>query len=196
MTITLPENIQIGTQFEGGFYGGQIRLAAGIFAIAWAPKSSEIEGRIGVETAEAFDYADSRANTLALAAAGSPLAQAALAANINGHADWLLPARDVLELGYRLLKPSTDENRVSWRDGDNHHSVPPGRHYTDEFPAQTVADIFKRGGAEAFDRAWYLTSTLHSAGRAFGQDFNYGHQYSGTVSSEARARFVRRVPLN
>jgi len=185
-----------GQPFEGGFYGGQVRLASGIFAIAWAPKSSQIVGAIGVHEANAYDYADSRANTLALAEAGSPLAQAALAANINGHTDWVLPARDVLELGYRLLKPTTTQNYRSWRDGENPSSVPFGRHYTEQFPLQTTAELFKDGGAEAFDLRWYLTSTLNSAGRAFDQDFSCGHQLDYAVSLEARARFVRLIQLN
>lgn len=193
--ITLPTDIQPGHAFEGGFYGGQVRLASGIFAIAWAPKSSQIVGAIGVHEANAYDYADSRANTLALADAGSPLAQSALAANINGHTDWVLPARDVLELGYRLLKPKKQENYASWRDGENPNSVPPGHHYTEQSPVQTTADLFRAGEAEAFDPHWYLSSTLYSAGRAFGQYFLSGGQYGNGVSFEARARFVRRLVL-
>ena len=194
--ITLPTDIQPGQPFEGGFYGGKILLPMGIFALAWAPKSTEIKGCIGVHEADAYDYADSRANTMALAAAGSHLAQAALAANINGHADWLLPARDVLELGYRLLKPTTMENDASWRDGENPNSVPPGRHYTEQLPVQTTSDLFRAGGTEAFDPHWHLSSTLYSAGRAFCQHFGYGGQYvAPAISFEVRARFVRLIQL-
>jgi hypothetical protein len=193
--ITLPTDIQPGQPFEGGFYGGLVRQPSGIFAVAVAPKSSQVTGIIGVREAAAYDYVDSLSNTKALADAGSPLAQAAIAANINGHNDWLLPARDVVEQLYRLLKPTTQENYATWRDGENANSVPPGRHYTEQFPVQTTAELFRKGGSEAFDPAWYLTSTLHSAGRAFIQGFDYGSQYDVSVSFEARARFVRLIQL-
>lgn len=194
--ITLPTDIQPGQPFEGGFYSGKVRRDTGIYAVAVAPKSTQIKGSIVVRDAAAYDYADSRANTLALADAGSPLAQAAIKADINGYTDWALPARDVLELAYRLLKPSAHANYASWRDGENHYSVPPGRHYTAQLPAQTTAELFREGGAEAFDLAWYLTSTLHSAGRAFSQLFDSGLQYDFDVSFEARARFVRLIQLS
>ena len=43
---------------------------------------------------------------------------------------------------------------------------------------------------------WHWTWTEHSAGRAFGQNFYSGTQYVYTVTTEGRARFVRRVELH
>ena len=73
--------------------------------------------------------------------------------------------------------------------------MPPGRHYTEQLPVQTTSDLFRAGGTEAFYPHWHLSSTLYSAGRAFGQVFNDGGQYDGAVSFEARARFVRLIQL-
>lgn len=84
---------EYGKPFEGGFYGGLININSTIYAIVWAPKSTQIKEKIDVEKANAFDPADSSSNTIALAAAGSPLAKAALAANINGYNDWLSATR-------------------------------------------------------------------------------------------------------
>ena len=43
---------------------------------------------------------------------------------------------------------------------------------------------------------WYWTGDGHSAGRAFGKSFYSGTQYDYTVTTEAPARFVRRVALH
>jgi hypothetical protein len=116
--ITLPMPA-IGTQLdsEGGFYGGLIHLGADILAIVWAPKLEGETTSKWLDTSTsvlgATSCFDSMANTLAMAAAGSDLAKKALAANIGGHTDWCIPARDVLEMGYRYLKPG-------WRQRQQH----------------------------------------------------------------------------
>ncbi|MGB6097868.1 MAG: hypothetical protein WBF95_16425 [Comamonas thiooxydans] len=181
-----------GKPFEGGFYGGVININSHIYAIVWAPKSTQIKAEIDVEKANAFDPADSYSNTVALADAGSPLARAALAANINGYNDWLIPARDVLELGYRMLKPSKNQNYANWFDGVNRNSLPEGKHYSESYPAQTIASDFLDGGSESFDLAWYWSSSLHSGGVAFCQHFEDGYQsHYHSVSAVGLARFVR-----
>ena len=188
-----------GAPFEGGSYGGQIRIGESIFAVAWAPKSlGEIDGiwlPSYKQVPGAASCFDSASNTRAMAEAGSPIAQKALAADINGHTDWVIPARDVLELGYRFLKPGGGENSASFRDGDNPSSVPAGYPYTDELPAQTVVAEFRQGGPEAFERDWYWSSTQSSEGTAWGQYFHYGNQDSYYKEFEARVRFVRLIHL-
>lgn len=191
-----PLTIQYGQPFEGGFYGGLLQLGSAFFAIAWAPKSTQIKAAIGVEKANAFNYADSHSNTIALAEAGSPLAKAALAANINGHNDWLIPARDVLELAYRMLKPSKNQNFVDWNDGVNQSSAPKGVHYSKFNPTQTIAPDFLQGGSESFDLTWYWSSTLHSEGLVFCQHFEDGYQsHYHYVSAVGLARFVRLTQI-
>ena len=86
----------IGDAFEGGFYGGEIRIGAAIFAIVWAPKAwGEITGKwldTYTSVPGATSFFDSMANTKAMAEAGSDIARQALKANICGHADWCIPA--------------------------------------------------------------------------------------------------------
>lgn len=99
--IQSPESI--GTPFEGGFYGGKIKIGLAIFAIIWAPKAEgEITGKwldSYTSVPGATSCFDSMANTKAMAEAGSPIAQMALAADVGGFSDWCIPARDVLEIG-------------------------------------------------------------------------------------------------
>jgi hypothetical protein len=196
--IQVPETI--GTPFEGGFYGGKIKIGLAIFAIVWAPKA---EGQInGVwhpdynDVPGATSCFDSMANTKAMAEAGSLIAQQALAANINGHTDWCIPARDVLEMGYRYLKPTTEENYCSFRDGDNPSSIPAGYLYTEASPAQTTAEGFQAGSPEAFDPAWYFSSTQYSESSAWTQTFSYGHQDDTLKGYERRVRVVRLIQLS
>lgn len=189
----------IGTALEGGTFGGIINVNGTHKGIIWAPKAAgQIvapllpEGSI-IGAQSPFDCA---ANMADLLAAGSPAAQQVAALNINGFADWLIPSRDVVELGYRHFKPTTRENYCSWRDGENANSVPPGWLYTETSPAQTALEAFQEGGAEAFDEAIYWSSTLLPHGRtAFVQYFDLGIQNVTTLPNEFRVRAVRLIQL-
>ena len=176
--IQVPETI--GTPYEGGHYGGKIRIGLAIFAIVWAPKAEgEITGKwldSYTDVPGATSCFNSMANTRAMAEAGSDIARQALAANIGGHTDWCVPARDVLEMGYRYLKPTTQENYCSFRDGDNASSIPAGYLYTEASPVQTTVEAFQSGNAEAFDSVWYVSSTQSSEDLAFSQSFGNGYQ--------------------
>lgn len=191
----------IGAPFEGGFYGGLIRLGAVLCAVVWAPKA---EGEIKAawldpqaDVPGARSCADSMGNTRAMAEAGSALATWALDLRIAGHDDWCLPARDVLELAYRHLKPTTSATGDYFRDGDNPTSVPPGYPYAllDGSVQQTVAEAFMAGGAEAFTPGWYWSSTQCSAGYAWSQGFYNGYQDYDDKCFEALARAVRLIQL-
>jgi len=189
----------IGAAYEGGFYGGQIRMGAAIFAVCWAPKAQgDIKGpwlpsHTGVPGA--CSYFDSAANTQAMADAGSPIAKQVLALDIDGVSGWSIPARDVLELAYRHLKPTAEENYVH-RSGDNPSSVPAGYPYTEDSPAKTTVEAFQEGGAEAFEDAWYWSSTQYSDDSAWGQTFYCGGQGYGSKSYEGRCRAVRLIQLS
>lgn len=191
----------IGAPFEGGFYGGKIRIGIAICAIVWAPKAEgEIKGAwldSYTDVPGATSCFDSMTNTQAMAAAGSPIAQQALAANIGGLTDWCIPARDVLEMGYRYLKPTTQENFCSFRDGDNASSIPAGYPYTEASPAQTPTEAFQEGNSQAFETdGYYWTSTHSSESLAFIQHFDNGIQGNYVKSGQRRCRFVRLIPLN
>lgn len=193
----------IGAPFEGGHFGGVVRIGAVLFAIAWAPKA---EGETKAAWLASNDLVpgtesccDSLTNTLALAEAGSPLAKWALDLRINGHDDWCLPARDVLELAYRHLKPGTYRTGNYFRDGDNPSSVPVGYPYANTAGSvvQTPVQASQTGGTEAFgEDDWYWSSTQSSAGNAWGQDFSLGYQFTSSKKFEARARAVRLIQLD
>lgn len=190
----------IGTAMEGGTFGGIINVNGQHKGVIWAPKQ---EGRIKsillpsrkiVEGAGSPN--DCAANMQALLAAGSPAAQQVAALNINGYNDWLIPSRDVLELGYRHFKPTTETNYCGWRDGENSNSVPPGWLYTEEMPTQTSIEAFIAGGPEAFDDYWYWSSTVLPCGNAaFIQYFDNGRQSYGRLFAECRVRAVRLIQL-
>ncbi|PXX49407.1 DUF1566 domain-containing protein [Aquitalea magnusonii] len=191
------ETPAIGEAFEGGFFAGRIRIGSNEFALivspkapgetdmAWGPRSKDIKA--------ARSCFDGMANTSAMAEAGSELAKWALALNIGGHADWYIPSRDELEICYRNLKPTGQENYCSFRDGDNASSIPAGFLYTEQSPAQTAVSAFQDENAEAFDCCWYWASTQYSPGTAWSQDFSDGYQDLNHEGIELRARAVRRI---
>ncbi len=192
----------IGAPLQGGFYGGLVCTAAGLLlAIVWAPKAlGETSLAWHPERADvpgARSCCDSLANTLAMADAGRPLAASALRLSINGQDDWCLPARDVLELAYRHLKPTTEETGCYFRDGDNPSSVPAGYPYRSGEPiVQTSVPAFQAGGEEAFADEWYWASTQASAGSAWAQHVHPGSQDSTSKHFQARARAVRLIQLD
>ena len=184
-----------GTPFEGGFYAGRIRVNDDVFALIVAPKAQgDAEpapwGKYGSEIPGAASFFDGRANTIAMAEAGSEIARWALQLDIGGRTDWYLPSRDELELIYRNLKPTAEKN---WRSrGDNPSSVPVGYAYSPDAPAQTAAEAFREGGSEALKDGWYWSSTQYSAYLAWYQDFGDGYQGGSGKTNELRARAVRR----
>lgn len=192
----------IGAPFQGGFFAGLINIAGQRHALIVAPKAAGeheetewISDYKAVPGAQSYD--DGYANTQAMADAGSELAKWARGLDIGGHADWYLPSQDELELCYRNLKPTTRENYYYARSGINLSAVPPTRPYTPEFPVQTSAAAFQKGGAEAFAEEWYWSSTQHASYSyyAWGQNFGNGVQdYYGT-GIKLRARAVRRSTI-
>lgn len=192
--VTIPE---IGQPFGGGFFSGITRdpHTGKRYLNVTAGAAHELEGEwgeYGVKIEGADSFTNSRANTEAMAAAGSELAQKVLALDIGGFTDWAIPARDVQELQYRHFKPTTQENWAGRRDGDNPNSEPVGLLYTEESPGQTSLTAFQAGGAEAFRDTWYWSSSLRSADTAFNMDFGGGIQDSiGGKLNELRVRPVR-----
>ncbi len=190
-----------GTPFEGGFFGGNFTHAGTNYALIVAPKAEGQSGGIWIprnkDVPGAKSYNDGIANTMAMAEADSKLAQWALALRIADYADWYLPSQDELEILYRNLKPATAENYCYVRSGINLSALPPTRPYTPDFPVQTQAEAFRLGGPEAFDEAWYWSSTQHAAnsGGAWNQHFVDGGQGNHYKSFEARARAVRRLVI-
>jgi hypothetical protein len=201
-TISAASLPPIGSPFGGGFYGGQINVNGIVFAVIWAPKNLGQTRAVWFPSYTAIPGTESRsdsvANTTAMAAAGSPAGIWALTLDINGFNDWVIPARDALELGYRHFKPTQDENYADGYDGVNPSSMPVGEAYTDEFPAQTQLSLFADDGEEAFDETWYWSSTQstqYSDYGAWGQNFDHGSQYGGSKKFEAAVRAVRLIQV-
>lgn len=195
------EVLMIGAAFGGGFYAGQILVNGQAFGLIVAPKAEgeheDIEWSKNTKMVEgAQSFFDGRANTGAMAAAGSPLAKWALDLRIAGQNDWYLPSRDELEICYRNLKPTIDENWVH-RHGENPSSIPVGYPYTEKHPLQTEVEAFQDGQPEAFDEVWYWSSTQHASDAvyAWGQYFAGGSQYYVHKDDYRRARAVRRFPI-
>jgi hypothetical protein len=160
--------------------------------------------------------------TLAMVAAGDattyPAAHWARSLTIGGKTDWHIPARDVLELRWRNLKPVTNNNYVtanrptaasfsyanngSYGDtanthGTNNNSSPTGATYTSSVPAQTSATAFRTGGAEAYEfgSAYYWSSSDYNASLAWFQNWHSpypGHQSYNGKANAYRVRAVRR----
>ena len=149
----------------------------------WGPRGLKVEG--------ADSFTNSRANTEAMAAAGSELAQKVLKLEIGGFTDWSIPARDVQELQYRHFKPTTEANYCWNRDGENPNSEPVGLLYIEESPGQTVHEAFLASAPEAFQPTWYWSSSQRSADYAFTMYFGDGSQTSSGKSSVLRVRPVR-----
>ena len=193
----------LGTSMSDGFYAGRIRLDDGqAFALIVAPKvGGQKAPSIWIpdykEVPGALSFNDGLANTKAMAEAGSKLAQWALDLRIGDHDDWYIPSQDELEVIYRNLKPTADANYCYARSGINMSAIEPTRPYTPDFPAQTNAELFKDGGEQAFDPAWYWSSTQHAANSdyAWSQGFNNGNQINSSTSSKFRARAVRRLVI-
>jgi hypothetical protein len=198
-TITTPLPAH-GAPYEGGFFGGVVNIHGMPHAVVWAPKAKgETTGtwhdrEPGLIATSCFD---SMANTQDMAAAGSAIASWALGLHIDGHADWCIPARDVLELAYRHLKPTTRETTGWTRCGDNPSSLPVGYPYrTQGAPVQTTAEAFQEGGDQSFDSNWHWSSTQSSSGSAWVQYFLSGHQYDSSLDYRLRVRAVRLIQLS
>lgn len=189
-----------GTAFAGGFYAGRLLVAGETFALIVAPKAEGERDEVPLNKSTAnvvgaLSFFDGHANTAALAEAGSELATWACALRIDDFDDWYIPSRDELEICYRALKPTAEEN-YCYR-GDNPSSVPVGYAYSLEVPAQTSAEAFKEDGAEAFTDSWYWSSTQYAGGEASAwcQDFYDGGQYDVHKAGEFRVRAVRRLKI-
>ena len=200
--MNAPQSIAqaFGTILEGGFYAGRIRVGEQEFSIIAAPKAEGEHKDTALNASlkrvsGALSFFDGLANTKAMAEAGSKLAKWAQGLAIGGHSDWYIPSRDELELCYRNLKPTREEN---WcYRGDNPSSVPVGYAYMPDAPKQTDVEAFREGGADAFDDVWYWSSTqcAGNVSYAWFQSFSGGYQDYYRKDGDCRCRAVRRVPI-
>ena len=200
--LRVAELPQVGSVFEGGYYGGLIShsangvpshalilapLATGALlnpypaGVAW--KSSN------TSTAGASSSFDGYANTLAMDVASHPAAAFCRGLSIGGFDDWYLPANQEWDILWRAFKPlalSADyyDGRPAY--GSNPYAVPPGGTYTAANPAQTALSAFQYpGGSESLyqydgnaDAAFlWWTSTEATAATALVRDARGGLLY-------------------
>jgi hypothetical protein len=212
----------LGQSYAGGFYVGDIALGGKRYYIIVAPKATG-ESNLTYKNAQTAAPIETRtlndgyAATEAMVNAGNstvyPAAHFCWNLSIGGFTDWSMPARDELELCFRNLKPTTDNNRTDPRQtpspaypegdvagnmGRNANSIPEGANYTIGSPTRTAVAAFQSpGGAEFFiSNFGYLTSTEISNANCWFQWFQAGAagEQTGTPKDLARqVRAVRRV---
>ena len=207
-----------GTPYVGGYYAGQIVIDGKTYALVVSPKAEGQKSNViwkkdwTKATPGTQSLNDGFANSEAMNDDGHPAAQFCRGLTIGGFTDWYLPSRDELEVLYRNLKPTTYENYTSdsrledWGvepgdyngvdengNGHNASSEPLGAAYSEEVPAQTIAENFKKGGPEAFDSRWYWSSTEVGSDYAWGQGFDDGYQLDVDTLIALRVRAVRKV---
>lgn len=157
---------QIGTPYQGGFWGGTVSYNGKTYGIVVAPKSAEANLQWRTTTTDvpgAYSELDSVANTAAMkASTNSPAADYVRNLTTGGYTDWQIPAAGVLDLLHARMRPSLS----------------------------TITAQFQTGGSEAWAvNAGYWSSTLYY----YLQDTSYytqgapiydtvyeEHTYSGT----------------
>lgn len=191
-----------GIATDGGYFAGLICQDGVHYALIVAPKTEgEHDDAVWIEdyldVPGALSYVDGLANTNAMAEAGSELAKWARDLRIGGFDDWYIPSQDELEVCYRALKPTADENYLYGRSGINVSAFPPTYPYTSDFPKQCELADFQLGGAQAFEKSWYWSSTQHADDSAYAwfQPFGNGHQHWLLKDYKLRARAVRRIKV-
>ena len=195
-----------GTPYGGGFYAGRIKIGADTYLVIFAPKASgeallqwKTDQTATTGTTSTWDGAANTAAMIAAGAAAHPAAQFCKGLTIGGYTDWVLPAKDQLELLYRNLKPDTTANITS--SGANPSSDPVGSNYTAGSPAQTEIAAFKTGGAEAFSTgAVYWSSTENTSTNnntnTWSQLFSTGSQINSNFKNNSRlVRAVRMIKI-
>lgn len=197
-TINRLELPEVGAPLGGGFYTAEFQINGLFFAMVTAGKEAEINGEWGkygekIEGADCF--VNGLANTDAMAAAGLEVAIKVRAMRFGGQDDWAIPARNQQEAQHRAFKPTKQQNWCGYLDGYNPDTIPAGKLYTEENPLQTTVAAFQEGGAEAFEAAWYWSSTQHSANLAFFQYFHDGGQGCYYESSSSNLRPVRMIQI-
>jgi len=196
-----------GKAFGGGYYAGKIQIAGVQYALVIAPLEAETSARGASNTVSTAFYTvnDGAANNLRMVTDGSPAAIYCANYRGSGFADWYLPSRDELELCYRNLKPSTEQNTLSLSQnpgghGANTNSVPAGAAYTANLPLRTAVALFQSTGAQRFNSvsdSIYWTSTPYNNDYVLYQSFQNGAQNIYTpYNTTCRVRPMRKVRIS
>lgn len=178
MTTNLAEKLPepavlpaIGEAFGGGYLAALMPASDGRqFALIVSPKadgqaSEDLQWkRSRTETKGTNSFLDGFANSEAMNDDKHPAAQFCRSLKIGGFDDWHLP--------------SSAEQAAIWANlGPNH----------------TPVAAFQKGAGEAYDTAWYWTSTEYGSGYAWYQYFDGGGLGYGGKGYDGRVRAVRKV---
>jgi hypothetical protein len=165
----------LGAAFGGGFYGGEIVVDGDRCALVVAPKTED--EKLGLEYKKqklnTFDGTDSEDdgfyNSALMDDTNHPAAQFCRSLLIGGFDDWYLPSRDELM-------------RIWMSLGPNRKKTP---------------ELFKSGGAEAFEERWHWSSTESASysGHAWIVSFTNGYQNSTSKGTYFGVRAVRRLKI-
>jgi Protein of unknown function (DUF1566) len=170
--VTIPA---LGSKFGGGFFGGAGIADGELYALVVASKA---EGeRLGLAyklkdrgTADGTDSDDDGlANSERIDDDNHPAAQFCRGLRIGGVDDWQLPSRDDLAMLERNLGPRR----------------------------KNAPELFREGGAEAFEPNWYWSSTEYAQHSydAWLVGFNTGFQSTSGKNNLFGVRAVRRLKL-
>jgi hypothetical protein len=174
----VEEMIQIpalGSPLGGGFFAGEILLGGERYALIVAPKAAgeKFELEYKKKSLGTDDGADSEddglSNSEKINNQNHPAAQFCRSLKIGGHDDWYLPSRDELMRIWLALGPNK----------------------------KNTPEVFRAGGAEAFENRWYWSSTEY-ASYSYGAwyvFFSDGSQLNGVKTSSAGVRAVRRFKI-
>jgi hypothetical protein len=190
----------IGQAYGGGYYAGQIGVSsvATHYLIVGPVASAETTGKqwktSNTTTTGTSSVIDGPTNSSNMNNASHPAGQFCEGLTIGGFSDWYLPAKNELEVCYYNLKPDTYINSLT--SGINTNAVPSrGSNYTAVTPTVTSATDFKLGGAEAYTKNFYWSSTEDSATNGWMGSFYDGNQYSSVKTANSRVRAIRRVAV-
>lgn len=147
---------RIGQQVNGGWFAGISRSKTSAHGILVAPKSTEGSSLKQFNRLVANAHANRQVESISSCRRTTAASE---------DTTWELPSKYDVELCYRNLKPSIEENWIKPTNdpllgppnGINPTSIPVGRKYTVTNPAQTLAVLFRHGSAEAFELGWYWT---------------------------------------
>lgn len=190
-----------GAPYKGCYYVDRIRVSGLLIALFIAPAAI---GRHKPAPWHPFErakgagsFADGMGNTMALAEAGSPLAEWALSIEVEGNRDFFIPATDQLERVYRALKPTAGSNSLFMRSGINLHAEPPAHPYSAEGPQQTDVALFRKGEPEEIEARRWWTSTQNAGwdDYAWAQYFGDGCQGTWNKNNALPALGLRRIPI-
>lgn len=197
LCLTIPPIVSvaapaIGDAYGGGFFVGKLTINSQVYKIIAGPLATaeptatllyKVDSVAFTGATSTNDGLLIRDNMIAAGIANFPMQQFCHNLTIGGHADWVLPPKDWMELAYRNLKPTTASNVTT--SGKNTSSIPPTTvNYTTTSPAQTTVAAFKTNQAQAFYSDYYGCATVGSSAGTFllkrmttGADYSEAYQY-------------------